>query len=328
MNAAAVHTVAVVVPVYRGENTIASLVSELQPYTTRTTTPDGAAFEVAEIILVHDQGPDRSEHVLLELESSLDEVRVVWLSRNYGQDAATIAGMATSECEWIVTLDEDGQHDPSYIGAFLDSALGDGSDLVYSAPTNPPPHGLLRNLTSKTAKSLIAKVFALPSSKFQSYRLIRGEIGRKLADIASSGVYLDVALSWVVDRMSTVPVRLRAEGRDESGYNYRSLFSLFWKMVLSSGTRGLRIVSMLGLVLASGGFVGAGYIITLTLSGAGEVPGWSSLMVVVLLCSGAILSSLGMIAEYLGVVLHVLIGRPLYLAVTRPHPRHRKEGAR
>lgn len=327
MNVTVAHSVAVVVPVYRGENTIASLVSELRPYTARTTTPGGAAFEVCEIILVHDRGPDKSDQVLLELESSFDEVHVIWLSRNYGQDAATIAGMAASKGDWIVTLDEDGQHDPSYIGAFLDAALGDDSDLVYSAPTNPPPHGFLRNFMSKTAKSVMATVFALPSSKFQSYRLIRGEIGRKLADIASSGVYLDVALSWVVGGASTVPVRLRAEGRYESGYNYRSLFSLFWRMVLSSGTRGLRIVSMLGLVLAAGGLVGAGYIIALTLGGVGEVPGWSSLMVVVLLCSGAILFSLGMIAEYLGVVLQVLIGRPLYLAVTRPHPRHSAKDA-
>ncbi len=223
---------------------------------TPSATPGGAQFSVDEIVLVHDNGPDRSDVVLLELERRFEQVRVVWLSRNYGQDAATIAGMAAATGQWIVTMDEDGQHDPVHIGAFLDTALTERSDLVYSKPTNTRPHGFLRNLTSRGAKIVLATVFAFPdSTRFESYRLIRGDIGRQLAGVAANGVYLDVALTWVVGNTATAPVALRAEGREESGYNYRRLFSLFWKMVLCSGTRGLRLVSLLGVTLASAGVI-------------------------------------------------------------------------
>jgi undecaprenyl-phosphate 4-deoxy-4-formamido-L-arabinose transferase len=317
------HLISVVVPVYQGEHTIGELVAELYQLTRPTSTPDGATFLVEEIILVHDHGPDLSDVVLQKLEQAYEPVRVIWLSRNFGQDAATIAGMSTARGEWIVTMDEDGQHDPGFIGAFLDTALADRADLVYSKPANSRPHGFLRNLTSRGAKMVMATAFQFPDSvRFESFRLIRGDIGRQLAGVAHSGVYLDVALSWVVDAVGQAPVVLRAEGQHESGYNYRRLFALFWKMVLCSGTRVLRFVSMAGVTLGLIGGVMAAIVVYYTLTAkAGGPEGWASTIVVLLLCSGAILFSLGLIAEYLGVALHVLIGRPLYLTVDTPTPR-------
>ena len=116
----------------------------------------------------------------------------------------------------------------------------------------------------------------------------------------------DVALTWVVGNTATAPVTLRAEGREESGYNYRRLFSLFWKMVLCSGTRGLRLVSLLGVTLASAGVIMAAVIFVQAMTGDNNDPeGWASIIMALLVCSGAILFSLGLIAEYLGVALHV-----------------------
>lgn len=316
-------SVSVVVPVYRGEQTIAALVRELHRLSRPTCTPGGIRFAVEEIVLVHDHGPDRSDIVLQRLEREYEQVRVIWLSRNFGQDAATIAGMAAARGGWIVTMDEDGQHNPTFIAAFLDTALAERADLVYSRPTNTRPHGLLRNLTSRGAKLVLATLFAFPAAtRFESFRLIRGDIGRRLAEIAGNGIYLDVALTWVVDRRAAAPILLRTEGRDESGYNYRRLFSLFWKMVLCTGTRGLRLVALLGVTLALAGTALAAVIGYTALSGGGGNPeGWASIIVVMLLCSGAVLFSLGLIAEYLGVALHVLVGKPLYLTVDSPTPR-------
>jgi glycosyltransferase involved in cell wall biosynthesis len=126
-----VHEVSVVVPVYRGESTLKPLVEELTPLLECTETPSGNRFRVIEIILVHDNGPDGSAAVIRELAGSQLGVRAVWLSRNFGQHAATLAGIASSGGSWVATLDEDGQHVPLDIGLMLDVALDQNAQLVY-----------------------------------------------------------------------------------------------------------------------------------------------------------------------------------------------------
>jgi undecaprenyl-phosphate 4-deoxy-4-formamido-L-arabinose transferase len=313
------HQVSVVVPVYRGERHLPGLVAEVAELTETQRTADGRDYRVVEMILVHDCGPDHSDRVIRELAEKYEWVRPVWLSRNYGQHAATLAGMASSSGEWIVTLDEDGQHDPSDIGSLLDAALQHGASLVYAAPTNPAPHPAFRRLTSKFSKRVITLLSpAADASLFHSFRLVLGEVGRSVAAYAGQGVYLDVALSWVARSPATAPVTLRDEGERQSGYNPRTLASHFWRMVLTSGTKGLRMVSLLGVLVAVAGFVLAVVLVILRFTRGADVQGWTSLIVVTLLCSGAVLFALGVIAEYVGVAVNMAMGKPLYLITSDP----------
>ena len=243
----------------------------------------------------------------------------MWLSRNFGQHAATLAGMASSSGEWIVTMDEDGQHDPAFLGHLLDAALADNASVVYARPTNQAPHPFVRNLTSKVAKRVVNVLGGgVDASVFHSYRLILAEVGRSVAAYSGAGVYLDVALTWVSGTPTTAPVELRDEGERRSGYSLKTLASHFWRMVVSGGTRGLRVVSGVGIVFAIVGFVIALYLIINRLAGASLTQGWTSMIVVVLICSGITLFSLGVIAEYIGVAVNMAMGKPLYLIVSDP----------
>jgi len=324
-----VHSVSAVIPVYRGAATLGGVVDELLQPSAQRRTPAGRRFRIDEVILVHDNGPDASDAVIRELERTHPEVRAIWLSRNFGQHAATIAGMSASAGEWIATLDEDGQHDPADLGGFIDAAVEGRAGVVYGTPVNAPPHGAFRNAASRGAKRLMGLVLGSKGFReYQSYRLVRGDIGRRLAEFAASGVYLDVALGWLNDRVALAPVTLRAEGDRPSGYSTRTLFAHFWRMVLSSGTRGLRIVSVLGVVLALLGIALAVYIVVQRLTGQVDAQGWTSLAVITLLCSGALLVSLGIVAEYIGVTLNVAMGRPLYVVVDDPAAAFEEEGGR
>ncbi|AXH37239.1 glycosyltransferase [Humibacter sp. BT305] len=319
----------VVIPVYRGEKTLAAVVGELAPYTSPTMTPGGIRYRIADVVLVHDNGPDQSDRIMRDLAALHPFVKVVWLSRNFGQHAATIAGIARAEGRWIVTMDEDGQHDPAAIGDFLDAATAARAGVVYADFTNASPHGLARAAASRNSKRLLGRVFGTPdSTKFQSYRMIRADMARQLASFAKTGVYFDVALSWVTNRVVTVPTTLRSDDERVSSYRLGSLLAYFWRMVLTSGTRGLRIVSITGALLAAIGVVLAIVLVIAVASGANAgVEGWSSLMVALLICTGAILGSLGVIAEYIGVSLNVAMGRPLYLVVDDPETVMVDEGA-
>lgn len=311
------HTLSVVVPVYRGAQTLDALVAELAPLTTPFRTPEGRTARVEEVLLVHDCGPDDSDAVIRRLAARHPWVRPVWLSRNFGQHAATLAGMASSGGDWVVTLDEDGQHDPAFLAPMLDRAMDDQADVVYAAPVNPAPHGELRNQASRWAKrSLRWFTGNRDAASFHSFRLVLGEVARSVAAYAGPGAYLDVALGWVARRISTCPVRLRGEGDRVSGYRLGTLLSHYWHSVLTGGTRLLRAVSLLGLVLAAVGFGLAVVLAWMWARHSIEVAGWTSLAVVALISSGAILLALGVIAEYLGVAVHMAMGRPLYVIVS------------
>ena len=167
------HRVSIVIPVYQGERTLAALVEEIAQLAVPTLTADGHEFQVTEVLLVHDRGPDRSDEVIRQLAAAHDFIRPVWLSRNFGQHPATLAGMASSSGDWIVTMDEDGQHNPADIGDFLDVALSQGSQLVYADPVNTPPHNMLRNGTSRLAKWVFSTFLTGNSDGvFQSLSLI------------------------------------------------------------------------------------------------------------------------------------------------------------
>ncbi len=317
---ARLHTMTVVVPVYQGERTLPGLLAEIAPFTDDRFSPGGHRLRVVEVLLVNDDGPDGSSTVMRRLAEQYPFVRTLWLSRNFGQHPATLAGMASSVGDWIVTMDEDGQHDPGYIGPMLDVALSESADVVYARPTNTPPHGVLRNVASSTSKRLLRiSTNQIKATEFQSFRLVLGDIGRSVAAYAGAGVYLDVAMAWVARRIATCPTVLRDQGDRSSGYSLRALISHFWRMVLSSGTGALRLVSLLGLIFAAGGFLLALYFFVAKLFWHLSSPaGWPSLITALLVCSGAVLFSLGVIAEYVGVAVNMAMGKPLYLIVSDP----------
>jgi glycosyltransferase involved in cell wall biosynthesis len=313
------HSISVVVPVYQGERTLGALVDEIAPLVAAQITPQGRGFRVLEVIFVHDGALDGSHRVMEALARRHPFVRVIWLSRNYGQHPATLAGMASSAGSWVVTLDEDGQQNPADIGALLDVALDVGVPLVYARATNPAPHGWLRNFFSAAVKWLFVRVLGNRLiGRFNSFRLIDGEIARSLAAYCGSEVFLDVALSWVVRESAPCPVTLREERGRRSGYTYRRLFEHMWRMLLTSGTKPLRLISMVGGLAVVLGLAISGYALYQKLTAHVPVQGWTSLTVLVCLFSGLILFALGVIAEYVGVTLRMAMGRPLYLIVSKP----------
>ncbi len=313
------HSISIVIPVYQGERTLTGVLEEIEPLTRLSITPDGYSFRVEEVLLVFDHGPDDSASIIRSITDRFPFARGIWLSKNFGQHAATLAGMASSGGDWIVTLDEDGQHDPRAIGGMLDTAMREQASVVYAKPTNPAPHGPVRNAASKTAKYLLTKLSGTgAAADYQSYRLMLGNIGRSVAAYAGSGVYLDVAIGWVASRVTTSPVELREEGERSSGYSARRLFSHFWRMILTTGTRGLRIVSGLGVIFAVIGVIFAIVIFIQRLAGDIAIQGWASLSVLVLLSAGFILFSLGIIAEYIGINVNMAMGKPPYLITTDP----------
>jgi polyisoprenyl-phosphate glycosyltransferase len=311
--------ISIVIPVYQGEKTLQKLIFEIEPLTRQQRSPDGNVFVISEVVLVHDCGPDDSASVMRSLAEKYSFVQTVWLSRNFGQHPATLAGMAGSTGDFVVTMDEDGQQDPKSIGALLDAAKKNGAQLVYARPSNPPPHGWLRNALSIIAKRIATILIGNRDiAHINSFRLIDGEIARSLAAYCGSGVFLDVALFWMVARTERCPVILRPEMGRPSGYSFVRLLRHFWQLLLTSGTRPLRIITCVGFLSLILAILISAYALYVKFSLEVPVQGWTSIVIVVSFFSGCILTALGIIAEYLAVTMAIVMGRPLYVVTTKP----------
>jgi undecaprenyl-phosphate 4-deoxy-4-formamido-L-arabinose transferase len=107
--------ISVVIPVYRGEITLRSLAERLAPLTSVCRSPSGREFQITQVFLVWDHGPDDSPTVMRQLAADYPFIDCIWLTRNFGQHAATLAGITSSYGRWIVTMDEDGLHAPEEI---------------------------------------------------------------------------------------------------------------------------------------------------------------------------------------------------------------------
>ena len=321
MSNIAIHSISVVIPVYSGSSTLRQVVGELSSFYLESISPKGNQFKICEVILVDDCGQDDSARVISELAASDSHIMPIWLMRNFGQHAATIAGMASTSSEWVVTMDEDGQHNPSSIGALLDTALINKCQLVYGRMSNREPHGVLRNTISKSIKKFVLPLLIGKNKLwyFSSFRLMTGEMARVVGAFANQGAYLDIALSWIVRSTQTCDVVFRNELRTSSGYTIRKLIAHFMRLVLSSGTRPLRLITTIGTASFVAGVVGVVHVVIGKLSASYDSNGWASLVSLLLILGGLMLFALGIIAEYIGVLVRRAMGMPLYVVGIGPN---------
>lgn len=307
----------VVIPVYQGEKTLPPLVDDLSRFFTPTRTASGHTVVVEEVLLVHDCGPDRSDLAIQALADAHPRVKPVWLSKNFGQHPATLAGMSSAMGEWIVTMDEDGQHAPDEMLTLVDHALEADLQVVYARPSAGLPHNMGRNISSRLSKRILSLLMGNEAVKdFNSFRVIRGDTGRALAAYCGNGVYLDVALLWVADRVGSRGVSLRRDDRS-SGYSLMRLISHFWQMLVTSGPGLLRLVSLLGVFSIVVALLLTVYSLYGKFVTGVPLQGWTSLIIAVSFFSGCILLSLGVIAEYLAASLGIVMGKPLYVIGSR-----------
>jgi undecaprenyl-phosphate 4-deoxy-4-formamido-L-arabinose transferase len=309
-------TLSIIVPVYQGEATLSPLLQELSHFTAESKTAKGHPFRITEVILVNDGAIDDSRSVMHQLAKTYPFVRLIWLSRNYGQHAATLAGMSSTVSDWVVTMDEDGQQNPADIARMLEIALRDKTHLVYANPSNGLPHDGIRNVASRAAKWVFSRLLGNSQlGKFNSFRLMRGNIARSLAAYCGSHVYLDGALHWVTERPAYCNVELRRDGARTSGYSYPKLFDHFMRLVFTSKRPPLRIVTFLGCLSLLLSIGMAAMAVWEKYHHQVPVQGWTSLVILISFFSGLLLFSAGLIAEYLGILVSMSMGKPLYLII-------------
>jgi glycosyltransferase involved in cell wall biosynthesis len=314
--------VSTVTPVYSGESYLENLVSaiaEIKEKWEKKNYP----FQLKESIFVIDGAIDRSELVLRKISKKYHWIQIITLSRNFGQHPATIAGLLHSSSDWIITLDEDLQHDPKHFLVLLKKATCKELDIVYAKPLDSVHKYGYRDLSSTFFKIVIAKITGNPYiTKFNSFRLIRGSIGRAAASVCSHETYFDIALCWFTDRLGSVSLNItdqRFIEKGKSGYNLRKLIGHARRLILSSQTNILRLGAIIGSSAIILSIVYGSITILKKVFTPEKIPvqGWTSLVLILLFFGGLTSLLLGIILEYLSNVLLHTQGKPAFFSVDR-----------
>lgn len=312
----------IVIPVYSGEETLIELVQEIrnfQSYLVGNKCP--IVFE--EVIFVNDESIDNSGKVLDNLSKNHEWIRVINLSKNFGQHPATMAGILHSSGDWVVTLDEDLQHPPKFILELLKKAVIYSQDIIYASSTESVHGSFFRDTGSKFSKWIVTKVSGNNHVKnFNSFRIIRGDIARATAAVANNQTYFDIALTWFTNRIDIVKLPLKDSRykRDrKSGYSMRRLFSHAKRLMLSSNFKILRVGSLLGLFSVIIAGIVASYTLYLKVLYPHfiETPGWASIMISILFLSGMNALLLGLVLEHLSIILMQNHGKPTFFEIDR-----------
>lgn len=314
--------VSVVVPVYSGEKYIEKLVDELGRLRSAWAS-DGAPMQLTEVILVDDAAIDGSPDLIDKLAEANPWIVTIHLMRNFGQHAATIAGILHSSGDWVVTLDEDLQHSPAFITDMLACVARTSSDLVYARPVEAVHESYTRDWGSSLFKWFLVVLSGNENvQNFSSFRLIRGPLARAVASVCGHESYLDIVISWFTEKIEIVRTSLKDERvikGERSGYSLLKLLSHARRMIVSSRIKLLRIGLAFGVLTIVSSVVGGTLLIINRLLESSEqvVTGWTSLALISIFFGGIITFLLGVIIEYVSTLVLVANGKPLYFAVDR-----------
>ena len=314
--------ISTVTPVFRGEKFIRDLVIELACVRDELQSEEFPA-RLVEAIFVLDGGIDNSIYILEELQTKYEWVKIVSLSRNFGQHPATVAGILHSNGDWVATLDEDLQHSPEHIKNMLIEAIVNEQDLVYGVAEKGSHKSLFRDLSSKSIKWIVARITKSAHVKyFSSFRLVRGSIARAAASVSMPHTYLDIALCWFtsrVDKLVLPLVDVRVQFKEQSSYRFAALLNHAKRLLLSSD---IKVVKG-GVIVGIGSLAFSIFISLYILSRKYFYPetinvqGWTSLLLAIMFYGGVLCLLLAISLEYMATVLQHVLGQPSFFIVDR-----------
>lgn len=221
--------ISIVIPVYNGGKSLIELYEKVRNVFTENLT--------YEVIFIHDCGNENSWEVIRELvENDHNHVRGFHLDKNYGQHIATFFGFKNATGEYIITLDEDTQHDPKYIPEMI-KRLEDGKlDFVYGK-FNKVEQPFFKVFLSLFLRRILSIMIPNLPYDYSSYRLIRKDIAVKVIETGSNFSFIDAALGNLSSNYSSVTIDHCKRTKGRSSYTFNSLFKLFFDVLFGYSNR-------------------------------------------------------------------------------------------
>lgn len=267
-----------------------------------------------EIVFVNDGSSDGTLSVMKRLRESHGRIAIVDLSRNFGKEIATTAGLDQTIGDAVIVMDADLQDPPEIIGEMIDG-WREGYDVVYARRRQRHGDGLIKRATAALFYKIIHRIgdVEIPEN-VGDFRLMSRKAVDAVCAMREHHRFMKGIFAWVGFPAKAVFYDRAPRSAGATKWNYWRLWNLSIEGITSSTLAPLKISTYLGFATALFAFLAGAFFIFKTLFFGDPVPGFPTLVVVVLFLGGIQLMVLGVIGEYLGRVFNETKGRPLYFA--------------
>ncbi|MBN8983973.1 MAG: glycosyltransferase family 2 protein [Rhizobiales bacterium] len=313
----------IVVPVYNEASGLALLHERLSRLATGLRQRYALASEV---IYVDDGSKDATLSIARDLPADTIDVQVVSLSRNFGKEAALMAGLDHGGDGAILFMDGDGQHPPDLVEKLVSHWIDDGYDVVYTAKAHRNNESALRRVAVHGFYALInwGARQKIPEDA-GDFRLLSPRAASALRRLPERNRFFKGLASWIGFRQIRVDYEPAPRAHGVTSFSPARLLGLSIEGLTSFSVAPLRFASLLGLLLAFGAFLFGLSILWETWVNGESVPGYPSLIVGLMTIGGVQLIMIGIVGEYIGKILSELKARPIYFVaehdIKRTPPR-------
>jgi len=300
----------VVVPMYNEATGVLALYERLHAVLEATG-------ERWEMICVNDGSRDETLEVLTALHQRDARVRVIDLARNFGKEVALSAGLDHASGDAVIPIDADLQDPPELIPELL-RCWKEGAEVVNATRRSREGESWFKKTTANVFYHILEKMthIAIPRNT-GDFRLISRPALQALQRMPERSRFMKGMFPWVGFRQATVLFDREPRHSGTTKWNYWRLWNLALEGITSFSSVPLRVWSYLGLGVALFAFLYMMFLMVRTLIFGIDVPGYASLMVVVLFIGGIQLIGLGVLGEYLARIFEEVKARPLYVVRER-----------
>ena len=298
--------ISVIVPVYSCDECLMLLYTRLKS----TLEPITKDFE---LILVNDSSPDKSWLTITDLAKKVNRVKGINFSRNFGQHYAISAGLDYARGNWIVVMDCDLQDPPEEIPKLYNKAQ-EGFDIVYGVSGFRGKDSLARRIFRK----MYFKIYdVLAQNNFKtenlSFYIINKKVRNSLVQFREQSRHISSLMRYVGYNITGIEIKHEERNMGKSSYSFLKRFNLAYTGIIAYSSVLLRISFFLGFTFSIISFVAAIFLVINKFLDKYPLPGWASIVILILFSSGLILSFLGIIGMYIEKMFLEVKNRPLYI---------------
>jgi polyisoprenyl-phosphate glycosyltransferase len=268
---------------------------------------------ITEIVFVDDGSTDETSATIESLQFTNGSVKLLRFSRNFGKEAALMAGIRASTGDVVVPVDVDLQDPLNLIPRMLEE-LSKGFDVVQARSKVRNPGSKLLDIQSQLWHKFFGLLTGTNSGMYVGdFRAMSRKVADKIGELPETNLYMKGLMSWVGFRTSTIEYERGSRKIGETKFSLSKRFSLGFDGLLAFSVAPLRIFLTMGILSALVAFLAALWIVWDTLSTGGSPPGFPTLIVSVLLLGGLNLIGISLLGEYLSRVLLEAKRRPSYV---------------